>query len=120
MSIFIDLKVIKAEDFGKLSNTATVNVKVTDINDKNPEFVGDPYVFEVKEGINKTSAGFVRANDADEGVNAVITYSIPSDLPFEIDNETGEITTNRELDYETKNVSIFLSFDGQQIFSHRE
>lgn len=44
---------VKAEDTGKLSTTATVNIKVTDINDKNPEFVESemPYVFKVKEGI---------------------------------------------------------------------
>lgn len=47
--------VIKAEDTGKLSSTATINIKVTDINDKNPEFVGDPYLFHVKEGNNYNS-----------------------------------------------------------------
>ncbi|KAH1012859.1 hypothetical protein HUJ05_011939 [Dendroctonus ponderosae] len=94
--------VIKAEDTGKLSSTATVNIKVTDINDKNPEFVGDPYLFHVKEGIKKTSVGFVKATDADEGINAQVTYLIPSGLPFDIDNETGEIRTNRPLDYESQ------------------
>ncbi|KAG5889476.1 hypothetical protein JTB14_026489 [Gonioctena quinquepunctata] len=93
--------VIKAEDAGKLSSTVRVNIKVTDVNDKNPEFVGDPYSFKVKEGLNKTSVGFVQATDADEGINALVTYSIPTDLPFDIDNETGEISTNRPLDYET-------------------
>lgn len=103
----ISLKVIKAEDIGKLSSVATVNIKITDINDKNPEFVGDPYKFQVKEGINKTSIGFVRATDADEGINAMISYIIPSGLPFDIDNQTGEITTNRPLDYETQKVSTY-------------
>ncbi|KRT82261.1 Cadherin, partial [Oryctes borbonicus] len=84
--------IIKAEDTGKLASTATVNIKVTDINDKNPEFVGDPYNFTVKEGLNKTYVGKVHATDADEGVNALVTYMIPSDLPFHVDNETGEIT----------------------------
>ncbi|XP_030756707.1 cadherin-99C [Sitophilus oryzae] len=93
---------IKAEDTGKLSSTATVNIKVTDINDKNPEFEGDPYLFRVREGLEKTSVGFVKAVDADEGINARITYSIPTGLPFNIDNETGEIRTNRPLDYETQ------------------
>lgn len=43
---------MKAEDTGKLSTTATVNIKVTDINDKNPEFLESeqPYIFKVKEG----------------------------------------------------------------------
>lgn len=98
------MQIIKAEDTGKLSSTATINIKVTDINDKNPEFVGDPYHFSVKEGLNRTSVGFVHATDADEGINALVSYFIPSDLPFDIDNETGEITTNRPLDYETQKV----------------
>ncbi|XP_072398558.1 cadherin-99C [Diabrotica undecimpunctata] len=92
--------VIKAEDAGKLASTVRVNIKVTDINDKNPEFVGDPYHFKVKEGLNKTTVGFVKATDADEGVNAKVTYFIPSDLPFDIDSNSGEITTNTPLDYE--------------------
>lgn len=80
---------------------------MTDVNDKNPEFVGDPYTFEVKEGVNGSLVGFVRATDADEGINAVIAYSIPSNLPFSIDEETGEIITVRALDYETQKVLLF-------------
>lgn len=98
------MQIIKAEDNGKLASTATVNVKVTDINDKNPEFVGDPYNFTVKEGLNKTYVGKVHATDADEGVNALVTYMIPTDLPFHVDNETGEITTKTALDYEKQKV----------------
>lgn len=41
---------IRAEDPGKLSTTATVNIKVTDINDNNPKFDEDSYTFHVKEG----------------------------------------------------------------------
>lgn len=100
--------VIKAEDAGKLFSTVRVNIKVTDINDKNPEFVGDPYRFKVKEGLNKTTVGFVRATDADEGVNAKVTYFIPNELPFDIDNETGEISTNRPLDYENQKEYQFV------------
>lgn len=69
-------------------------------------FVGDPYKFQVKENINKTSVGFVHATDADEGINAMVTYFIPMGLPFDIDNETGEIITNRPLDYETQKVGV--------------
>lgn len=100
----LGFQLVKAEDSGKLSSTATVNIKVTDVNDKNPEFMGEPYVFEVKEGVNSSLVGFVRAVDADEGINALVSYSIPSNLPFTIDGETGEIITNRALDYETQKV----------------
>lgn len=55
--------------------------------------------------MNNTSVGFVSANDADEGVNAIITYSVPTGIPFNIDGESGELTTNRPLDYESQQVS---------------
>ncbi|XP_059058690.1 cadherin-99C [Achroia grisella] len=91
---------VRAEDPGKLSSTATVNIKVTDINDNNPKFDEDSYLFHVKEGLSGEVVGYVHATDSDEGINAMITYSIPSHLPFNIDNGTGMITTNTALDYE--------------------
>ncbi|CAH0723630.1 unnamed protein product, partial [Brenthis ino] len=91
---------VKAEDPGKFSTTATVNIKVTDINDNNPKFDEDSYSFQVKEGISGELVGYVHATDLDEGVNAMISYNIPSHLPFSIDNTTGMISTNTELDYE--------------------
>nr|CAI5831259.1 unnamed protein product [Callosobruchus analis] len=91
---------IRAEDAGKLSSLVTVNIRVTDINDKNPEFQGEPYKFKVREGLNRTLVGYVKAIDADEGVNAKVSYVIPEYLPFDVDSETGEITTNSMLDYE--------------------
>jgi protocadherin-15 len=97
---------VKAEDPGKLSTTATVNIKVTDINDKNPEFLQSelPYVFSVKEGLSNVSIGRVHAIDLDEGVNSQVSYSLPSDIPFAINNHTGEIKTKMALDYENKKV----------------
>lgn len=103
--LYYNLQIIKAEDPGRLSSTATVNIKVTDINDKNPEFVNMPYEFKVKEGKANISVGFVHATDADEGINALVTYSIPNDVPFIIDPESGEILTKIALDYETQTVN---------------
>ncbi|KAJ8668581.1 hypothetical protein QAD02_010244, partial [Eretmocerus hayati] len=91
---------IKAEDTGGLSSTATVNIKVTDINDKNPEFEGLPYEFTVKEGETRKLIGRVHADDADEGINAEITYHAPDDIPFTVDPENGEVRTKVALDYE--------------------
>ncbi|KAM3966913.1 cadherin 99C [Aphomia sociella] len=99
---------IKAEDPGKLASTATVNIKVTDINDNNPKFDEDSYVFHVKEGVAGEFVGYVHATDSDEGVNAMITYNIPSHLPFNIDNGTGMITTNTKLDYEQTKEYAFV------------
>ncbi|XP_075146442.1 cadherin 99C [Haematobia irritans] len=101
---------VKAEDNGGLSSSATVNIKVTDINDKNPEFDEStlPYVFQVDEGRENTFVGIVHATDADEGINAEITYSIPQDIPFAINGSSGEIRTSTALDYEKQNEYRFV------------
>ncbi|XP_014233945.1 cadherin-99C isoform X2 [Trichogramma pretiosum] len=108
--------IIKAEDAGGLSSTSTVNIKVTDINDKNPEFVGLPYEFSVKEGESRKLIGRVHADDADEGINAEITYFAPDDIPFTVDPETGEILTKVALDYEQNHEYKFVvtARDGAQ------
>ncbi|XP_030369787.1 cadherin-99C [Scaptodrosophila lebanonensis] len=102
--------IIKAEDNGGLSSSATVNIKVTDINDKNPEFDPStlPYVFTVDEGTADAVVGIVHASDADEGINAEITYSIPSDIPFAINNKSGEIRTSTQLDFERQHEYRFV------------
>ncbi|XP_037944037.1 cadherin-99C-like [Teleopsis dalmanni] len=102
--------IVKAEDNGGLSSSATVNIKVTDINDKNPEFDEStlPYVFQVDEGKMDAFVGIVHATDADEGINAEITYSIPTDIPFAINGKSGEIRTAAPLDYERQNEYRFV------------
>ncbi|XP_050562726.1 cadherin-99C isoform X4 [Spodoptera frugiperda] len=99
---------VRAEDPGRLSSTATVNIKVTDINDNNPKFDEDSYLFHVKEGAANEFVGYVHATDIDEGVNAMVSYSIPTHLPFSIDNGTGMISTKTELDYETTKEYAFV------------
>ncbi|XP_029661885.1 cadherin-99C isoform X1 [Formica exsecta] len=99
---------IKAEDTGGLFSTATVNIMVTDINDKNPEFVGLPYEFSVKEGEARKLIGRVHAEDADEGINAEITYFAPDDIPFTVDPETGDVLTKIVLDYEQNDEYKFV------------
>ncbi|KAL9892419.1 cadherin 99C isoform 2-T4 [Glossina fuscipes fuscipes] len=102
--------IVKAEDNGGLSSSATVNIKVTDINDKNPEFDEStlPYIFQVDEGNTQSFVGMVHATDADEGINAAITYSIPSDVPFAINGKSGEIRTSAQLDYEKQKEYRFV------------
>lgn len=106
---YLYLQLIKAEDTGGLSSTATVNIKVSDINDKNPEFVGLPYEFKVREGLADTPVGRVMAVDADEGPNAVIYYSVPDETPFAVDAMTGDIRTRVALDYESQSVSTKIN-----------
>ena len=45
ISIFISFQTITAEDNGGKSNSATVNIKVEDVNDQSPEFVRVHQIF---------------------------------------------------------------------------
>lgn len=102
--------IIRADDNGGLSSTATVNIKVDDINDNNPKFDETmmPFIFSVDEGQKNRIVGIVRAYDNDEGVNAKISYSISESVPFVIEQETGEIRTKEELDYEKQKSYEFI------------
>ena len=78
-----------------------VTVVVLDVNDNSPVFQGTPYVAFVED---TTTAGSlvtrVSATDQDDGSNAKIGYSLPSDSLglFTINATTGEIHTVRGLD----------------------
>lgn len=102
--------IIQATDDGGLFSTATVNIKVSDINDKNPEFDESmlPFMFSVEEGQANVQVGIVHATDGDEGINADISYSIPDDNPFSIDSKSGEIRTKTKLDYEKQKEYKFV------------
>ncbi|XP_065342021.1 cadherin-99C isoform X1 [Cloeon dipterum] len=110
------LLTVKAEDSGGLMSTANVDITVSDLNDKNPEFVDLPYEFKVKEGEAGITVGKVKAVDADEGPNAVVYYSVPPDVSFSIDAMSGEIRTKTSLDYEKQRTHIFVvtATDGGQ------
>jgi len=64
----------------------------------------------VNEGLDGAPVGQVEAVDGDEGINALIHYSLPDDLPFLIDANTGHIRTATTLDYEKINVSRKQSY----------
>lgn len=102
--------IIRADDNGGLSSTATVNIKVDDINDNSPKFDETmmPFIFSVDEGHKNRIVGIVNAYDNDEGINAKISYSISEDVPFVIEMETGEIRTKEELDYEKEKKYEFM------------
>lgn len=102
--------IVRADDNGGLSSSATVNIKVTDINDNNPTFDESmmPFKFSVEEGKANHSIGVVHAHDPDEGANANVTYSLPNDVPFTINSKSGEIKTKVSLDYETQKEYKFV------------
>ncbi|KAF6716279.1 Protocadherin-16 [Oryzias melastigma] len=86
-----------------LSATATVEVKVLDINDNSPVFSRNSYAVEVSED---AAEGYqvlqVSATDVDEGLNGKILYFLnqEADGAFAVDEDTGRITTAAPLDRE--------------------
>lgn len=99
---------ISAQDNGGKANTATVNIKVTDVNDQSPEFVSLPYSFRVVEGESEAEVGKVEALDEDIGENAIVHYSVQEDEFFDIDELSGLIKTRQELDFETQGVHYLV------------
>uniref|UniRef100_A0A2K5JZP7 FAT atypical cadherin 4 n=1 Tax=Colobus angolensis palliatus TaxID=336983 RepID=A0A2K5JZP7_COLAP len=98
---------ISAIDGGWVARTGycSVTVNVIDVNDNSPVFLSDDYFPTVLENApSGTTVIHLNATDADSGTNAVIAYTVQSsdsDL-FVIDPNTGVITTQGFLDFETK------------------
>lgn len=90
--------------FPRLSSSATLNIKLLDVNDNPPEFEHTLYMGDVREdnGVG-TSVVRVLATSKDAGVNAEISYSIVSGNEkqrFRVHSKSGVIFVNKPLDYE--------------------
>ncbi|KAM4834271.1 protocadherin Fat 4 [Thomomys bottae] len=98
---------ISASDGGWVVRTGfcRLTIHVADVNDNSPTFVPEEYFLTVLENApSGTTVVHLNATDADAGVNAVVAYSVQasdSDL-FIIDPNTGVLTTQGFLDFETK------------------
>ncbi|KAM9795536.1 protocadherin alpha-7-like [Neosynchiropus ocellatus] len=106
-----DVKII-AKDAGvpALTSDKFITVHVSDFNDNSPVFLLSPYTFYISENNNPGASVFsVRASDADEGDNALITFSIFRNVGrdekvssyLNINSETGEIMALKSFDFET-------------------
>ena len=103
--------VLRVTDAGAppLSCDVTVTITVGDVNDNAPMFIQESPILKVLES---TSVGEIIAEyitvDDDEGVNALVRYSLisldpplnQSDLPFTIDPVTGLLNVSSPLDFE--------------------
>lgn len=101
---------ITATDSGGRTDTASVNLNITDANNFAPVFENAPYSASVFEDAPVgTTVLIVSAVDSDVGINAQITYSLNDESvnglgahePFSINPQTGAIITNALLDRET-------------------
>ncbi|MGF1757430.1 VCBS domain-containing protein [Photobacterium sagamiensis] len=109
---------IEVSDKDGLRDTATVEVKVDDVNEA-PEFISpgndahgldeqgqadaDSYSFEVAENVAGAKVGQVESFDPDAGDKPTYTLTNHTDL-FEIDSDTGEISlkSGLALNYESQ------------------
>ncbi|XP_050681661.1 protocadherin-like wing polarity protein stan isoform X2 [Leptidea sinapis] len=104
--------VIRAQDGGSpsRSNTTQLLVNVKDVNDNTPRFYTSLFQETVSENV---PVGYsivrVQAYDADEGVNAELTYTLidkdyngNNDLPITIDPRSGWVYTSAHLDREVQ------------------
>ena len=96
---------IIVRDTGSQNDTATVNIRVLDVNDNAPTFQQPTYSFTIEEGLNVgLNIGMVSASDNDSGQNQMFTYQIESANPnssfFTINGITGDISVNSRVDRE--------------------
>lgn len=102
-----------------LVSPVDIEVRVLDQNDNKPNFVTNCYEAQVMEGMPvATEVIQVQALDSDSGANGQVIYSLGSLIQsernsetlidtFSIDNNTGWISTLKELDHETNPFYIF-------------
>ena len=100
---------VYAVDHGtpRLTGTATVNVRIQDVNDNSPVFSNTTFHFSVRENlVSGTIVDSLTASDKDAGKNAEFDFAIsdyPGDmLPFALYPRDGVITTTMKLDRENK------------------
>ncbi|XP_055958206.1 protocadherin-like wing polarity protein stan [Patella vulgata] len=97
---------VRAEDSGNPSqkNSTNILVQVIDVNDNAPQFHGHIYQESVDENAPlQTPVVQLLAFDLDSGLNKEISYSIidkPVDMPFEINEKSGWVSTTGKLDRE--------------------
>ncbi|XP_049895859.1 protocadherin-16-like [Epinephelus moara] len=84
------------------TGSATVRVTVTDENDNSPRLSQERVFLAVRENLLAgTGFGRVSATDRDAGLNARLTYRLlHTDRHFQINSQTGEISTRVALDRE--------------------
>ena len=103
---------IVASNFDGLSTNISVIVEILDVNDNTPQFLQTPYTADVIEhSPNGTVVIQINATDLDSGSNGAIEYSIVSGntvVPFAINENTGLITVDNDIDRETAPMFTFI------------
>ncbi|XP_019901605.3 protocadherin Fat 4 isoform X2 [Esox lucius] len=115
----VDVYAIEADASQPRTQRAEVEITLQDVNDNPPVFPNDLLDVTIEENIGD---GFkimqLTAMDADEGPNALVTYTIISgaDDSFRIDPESGDLIATKKLDRERRSKYSLLvrADDGKQ------
>ncbi|CAH1262457.1 FAT4 [Branchiostoma lanceolatum] len=108
---------IGASDGGNPSLTSeeafVVHVTVLDVNDNEPEFLQSIYYITIdEESDTGRNIANITALDADEGLNARVTYTMfHCAPPFSIDSSTGAMYVQSRLDYDDTSLLRSYSCD---------
>ncbi|KFO35535.1 protocadherin Fat 4 [Fukomys damarensis] len=101
----VDVYAIEKSSAFPRTQRAEVEITLQDINDNPPVFPTDMLDLTVEENIGDGSKIMqLTAMDADEGANALVTYTIISgaDDSFRIDPESGDLIATKRLDRERR------------------
>ncbi|XP_051938504.1 protocadherin-8 [Hippocampus zosterae] len=111
---------VQASDSGspQLQSTAVIRLKIVDQNDNEPSIIEPPLykgsadVFLPKDAPAGYLVTRIKATDADEGLNAQLSYKITEGglLGFSVDKDTGKVHVSRQLTYDlTDNAKVVVS-----------
>lgn len=115
----LDVYAVETDGGQPRTQRAEVEITLQDVNDNPPLFPNELLDVTVEENV---ADGFkilqLTATDADQGPNALVTYTIVSgaDDSFRIDPESGDLTATRKLDRERRSRYSLLvrADDGRQ------
>ncbi|XP_051276283.1 LOW QUALITY PROTEIN: protocadherin Fat 4 [Dicentrarchus labrax] len=115
----VDVYAIETDASQPRTQRAEVEITLQDVNDNPPVFPNDILDVTIEENVGD---GFkimqLTATDADEGPNALVTYTIISgaDDSFRIDPESGDLIATKKLDRERRSKYSLLvrADDGKQ------
>ncbi|XP_012939064.1 protocadherin Fat 4 [Aplysia californica] len=91
-----------------LTDTLTLTITVTQVNQHTPEFSSTLYLFTVSEDAAvATAVDTITATDSDTGAFGTVTYSIESNSHFEVNLTSGQVSTTALLEY-SQNKNFYL------------
>ncbi|NXF97866.1 PCDGA protein, partial [Eubucco bourcierii] len=95
---------VQADDDGGLSDTATVAITVTDVNDNSPQISVRSSLSEISEDTPPgTVVALLHVQDQDSGANGQVRCSLDAGVPFRLRSSQGSyysVETTKELDRE--------------------